>query len=152
MGDTFLLHCPHFCGLPQPTQSKIYALAQHRHLTTGELLLASGNRWLTVIWVKSGTLRLFTRDKNKDEHNIAFFSDEDFLWPVTESLRNQPSPFNMETMTPTELWVWSYADFREQFGCEDEWQAFYLPWVEAFQCAKLRGNKSRGTKPHGVSR
>ncbi|MBD1557158.1 Crp/Fnr family transcriptional regulator [Vibrio sp. S9_S30] len=138
MCDTFLLHCPHFCGLPQPTQSKIYALAQHRRLAADELLLTAGERWLTVIWVKSGTLRLFTHDESKDEHNIAFFSDDDFLWPVTESLRNQPSPFNMKTMTPTELWVWSYSDFREQFDGEDEWRSFTLPWIEAIQNTKSR--------------
>ncbi len=141
MGKTSLLQCPHFCRLSSQTRSKVYALAQHRCPNSGESLLVSGEYWLTMIWVRSGALRLFTIDENLNENNIAFFSDNEFLWPVTKSLRNQPSPFHIESVTLSELWIWPYVDFKDQFSDEVEWNAFYLPWVEALQNTKSRGLK-----------
>ncbi|EGU61727.1 Crp/Fnr family transcriptional regulator [Vibrio nigripulchritudo ATCC 27043] len=137
MGDTYLLHCPHLCCLPSTIQSKIYAIAQHQRLSDKQTIVETGNHWQSIIWLKTGTIRLYTLNEHQ-EHNIAYFSDDDFLWPVTESLRNQPCPFTIETLTPVEFWIWTYDEFREQFKKDEDWRTFHTPWLKAFENTKSK--------------
>ncbi len=87
MTAKFLLNCPHFAGLPEQIQATLNQQATHFEYPSKRVILRPEDPWQTLYWITSGVIRMYYLDVDGKEHNKSFFSDNDFFWPVTESLR-----------------------------------------------------------------
>ena len=89
----------------------------------GGALLRAGDRWSSVYWVESGTLRLFYLDRQGQSANKNFYLDRAMLWPLTPTLAGQPVDFWIEAVAPTRVWTLPWPAW--QAACADwpAWQA-----------------------------
>ncbi|WP_434355154.1 Crp/Fnr family transcriptional regulator [Parasalinivibrio latis] len=138
MPTRFLLSCPHFASLPEPVQAALNKQAVHFEYAAKHTILHPDEPWQSLYWITKGVIRMYYLDTDGREHNKAFFSDNDFFWPVTESLRAEKTGFIIETVNVTCGWKWSFEPFRQAFPDDETWLKFVQPWQEALLSAKLR--------------
>ncbi|WP_145959492.1 Crp/Fnr family transcriptional regulator [Vibrio penaeicida] len=130
-----------FRSLDKPTQNRLTLSAQSFRFEPQEFLLDSQSKWNTVFLLNSGSVRMYYLDRDGKEHNKAFFVDHAFFWPVTESLRNEPAGFFIESIESGSGWRWDFDVFKQTFANENDWMTFSHLWMENVLAEKFNREK-----------
>lgn len=94
-----------------------------RDTSTGEPLLRAGDRWTSLFWVETGTLRLYYLDHEGQAANKNFYLDGAMLWPLTPVLAGEPVNFWIEALAPTRVWALPWPAWKAACADWDAWQA-----------------------------
>ncbi|WP_152442340.1 Crp/Fnr family transcriptional regulator [Grimontia indica] len=125
-----------FVNLPIDVRTHLESSGNDLRVSSGTILLSASNVWDHCYWLQRGAIRMYYIDIDGREHNKAFFLMGDFLWPVSEQLRNSPSGFFIEALTDLDVVSWKVEFFQKHFD-EEEWRRFTLLWVERLLNSKL---------------
>ncbi len=107
-------------ALPAPARS-VLATSSVVQASGGEPLLRAGERWVSLLWVETGVLRLYYLDRQGRSANKNFHLDGAMLWPLTPALAATPVDFWIEAVTPARVWRVPAAGW--QAACAD-WPAW----------------------------
>ena len=100
--------------------------------------MSANTKWREIAWIAHGGLRLFYLDRHGNEWNKNFFLANDWLWPLTPSMRERAVNFDIAAMEPTQLWVASWEAVEPLLHPSRAWRRRSTDTLCALLDEKLR--------------
>src|ERR1700761_5059680 len=91
--------------------AQISGLATGRKLRRNELLLQAGEVSRHKVFIVSGILRNYGIKEDGSEHILQFSPEYSWTLDVESYDTQQPSKYNISALEPSEVLLWSKADF-----------------------------------------
>lgn len=115
---------PLVASLSEEKSSRVMQLAEEVSFGRGQELLRAGEHWRHLWVVKAGVVRLFYLGESGQEFTKNFFLEGQVLWPLTDTLRNEPSNFFVAALEDVVVYAWPMEELEALVGQEPAWQEF----------------------------
>lgn len=117
---------------PKKELTELAGLFIRREFPRKKILVLAGEKWDKVFYIHGGIIRLYYTDKEGREFNKNFFREDQLVWPVSPSARNNDSLFSIEAMEDIKVSICPFASFYSWLAGHGYWEKFALPHVEFF--------------------
>tara|TARA_B100001245_G_C22825337_1_gene397065 strand:- start:371 stop:940 length:570 start_codon:yes stop_codon:yes gene_type:complete len=87
-------------------------LTEQKHYTKGSIIHPSGKVCKHLYFIESGLLRFFYHDQDAKDVTYQFFGENLFTSVINSYYTQTPSPYNIEAMEDSSLYVLRFADFE----------------------------------------
>lgn len=98
-------------GLDEAALDNVVAQAQLVKLGKNEFLLREGQVSRHKAFITQGMLRTFSAAADGSEHILQFSPQNTWTLDVESYDKQEPSVYNICAVEPSEVWLWSKADF-----------------------------------------
>lgn len=116
--------------IPQEKAEAITGLFKPHNYAKDTVLLAAGEVWQEVFYIKQGLLRLFYTTREGKEYNKGFFAEGQLVWPMAPSARTESSLFSITCLESSRLYCCSFDMLQKSLITMSAWEEFALPYVE----------------------
>ncbi len=124
-------------SIPQDKAEVITRLFKPHNYEKGTVLLAAGEMWRDVFYIKQGLLRLFYTTCDGKEYNKGFFAEGQLVWPMAPSARTESSLFSIACLESSGLYCCSFEMLQKSLITMSAWEGFALPYVESLANQKF---------------
>jgi CRP-like cAMP-binding protein len=115
--------------------SELFIKKEYMH---NEMLVKAGEKWDKVFFIHKGIIRLFYMNLEGQEYNKGFFWENQLVWPVAPSARENDSLFNISALENVTVSVCNFLSFHSWLTRHGYWEKFALPYTELFLEDKFR--------------
>lgn len=108
-------------GITDLACERLAPLFELRTVPRGQVLLAQGDIARRVLLVEGGMLRLFFARADGREFNKGFFPKGTVILPLTAAMAIDASPFGVDALEASQVWVAAHAEFTSALSAIAEW-------------------------------
>ncbi len=97
-------------------------LFQPRTHKKGEVLLNQGEVWSKAFFIERGIIRMHIIGREGKDFNKSFYAEGTMVFPITQEMEEQPSPFNISALEHSVVWHAHISDLRTGLESQGLWE------------------------------